>query len=159
MDRPTDRDAAIEARLAALVPAAPSAALKSRVAAALAAAPARPAAVRWLAERLLWAGAGAVAASLALTLAPAVAPPVAPPAATAADRTGPAAAEPVAATEPPVEVAEEAVAWADAGIQFLDDQTPARILRRVAVERHRPAGGAEYRVPREDVILMPVALR
>ncbi|MFM7107727.1 MAG: hypothetical protein ACKOZU_03875 [Planctomycetaceae bacterium] len=64
-----------------------------------------------------------------------------------------------AAAEPPVEAAEESVAWADGGVQFIDVRTPSRVLRRVAVERHRPAGGSEYRVPHEDVILMPVALR
>lgn len=158
MTRPPDQDAAFEAELAGLVPAAPSADLRRRVAEGLAEAPpARRAPGRWLAERLLWAcggAAGALAASIAF--APAGVAPESAPVVASTSESPPAA---VAAVEPPVEVAEESVAWADAGVQFIDDRTPARILRRVAVERHRPAGGAEYRVPREDVILVPVALR
>jgi hypothetical protein len=50
------------------------------------------------------------------------------------------------------------VTWADGGVRFLDDRTPARILRRLAIERHRPAVGQEFRMPREDIILLPVAL-
>ena len=159
MTRPTD-DAAFEAKLAALVPAAPSPDLRWRVAEALAGRPAVRPAGGWLAERLLWACGGAAAGVLAASLgfAPVVDPPVRSPIAapgSAVPMTPPA----TAATAPAVDVAEEAVAWDDAGVQFLDDRTPARILRRVAVERHRPAGGAEYHVPREDVILVPVALR
>jgi hypothetical protein len=60
---------------------------------------------------------------------------------------------------PPVEITEEEeVAWTDAGVQYVNERTPARVLRRVAIERRRPAGGAEYRVSREDVILLPVSL-
>ena len=114
----------------------------------------RPTTGRRLAERLLWAcggaAVGAFAASAAFMLA---AGPVPRSVALAA----PAAAAP--AVQPPIDVTEESVAWADAGVQFIDDRTPARVLRRVAVERHRPAGGAEYHVPREDVILVPVALQ
>jgi hypothetical protein len=57
-----------------------------------------------------------------------------------------------------VAVTEEMVTWADGGVRFLDDRTPARILRRLAIERHRPAVGQEFRMPREDIILLPVAL-
>ena len=171
MNRPTDHDAALEAELAALVPAAPSADLRRRVAEALAVAPAvrpalpgtpavRPVRARWLAERLLWACGGAAAGAIAASVAFAPAVVTSGPAAVAVTALS-AVASPaaVAAVAAPVEVAEESVAWADAGVQFIDDQTPARVLRRVAVERHRPAGGSEYRVPREDVILLPVALR
>jgi hypothetical protein len=53
--------------------------------------------------------------------------------------------------------------WYDAHaarLVFLDDTTPARILRRMVVERHRaPDGRAELRVPRADVILLPVAFQ
>jgi hypothetical protein len=171
--RSTDHDAEFEADLAALVPAAPSADLRRRIAEALDAAPAvrpapsaapRPPMGRWLAERLLWAcagaGAGALAASVAFSLRPAAAvasgDAAAPPLA-AATPLGPA--RPLGEGGPPVPVGEEAVAWADGGVQFLDDRTPARVLRRVAIERYRPVGGAEYSVPREDVILLPVALR
>ena len=58
-----------------------------------------------------------------------------------------------------VAVTEEMVTWADGGVRFLADRTPARILRRLAIERHRPAMGPEFRMPREDVILLPVALQ
>lgn len=58
-----------------------------------------------------------------------------------------------------VAVSEEMVTWADGGVRFLDDRTPARILRRLAIERHQPAVGPEFRMPREDVILLPVALQ
>ncbi len=172
MNRSTDHDAAFEAELAALAPAAPTAGLRGRIAEALAAAPAtrptplampavRPAPARRLAERLLWAcggaAVGAIAASVAFMLAPGLTPRSIAPRSVALASPAPVVAAPV--VQPPVEVAEESVAWADAGVQFIDDRTPARVLRRVAVERHRPAGGAEYRVPREDVILVPVALQ
>lgn len=151
MTRPTDADAALEAELAALVPTAPSAALRRRVAAALVPAPAaRPVPGRWLGERLLWACGGAVAASLAFALVGTS--PSAPAAVTASAPTA------VAAANPPVEVAGTSVTWSDGGVQFLDGRTPTRILRRSAVERHRRADGPEIHVPREDVVLLPVAL-
>jgi hypothetical protein len=164
----------IEAMLAALAPAAPSADLRRQVAAALAApSVARPSSLQWLGERLLWAcggAAGALAASLvfAPSLPPREGPPAAPapvqvavPALAAASV---ADADQVAATDQrpapaPVKVVEEMVTWADGGVRFLDDRTPARILRRLAIERHRPAVGPEFRMPREDVILLPVALQ
>lgn len=161
MTRPTEHDSALEAELAAFLPAAPSADLRRRVAAALdsASGSGGPGRVRWLGERLVWAlggAASAVAASLAF--APSDVPSESAPIAATAPQ---AIASPAggAETESPDGVAEESVAWADAGVQFLDDRTPARILRRMAIERHRSAGGGEYRVPREDVILVPVALR
>ena len=180
MTRPTDEDAVIEAMLAALAPAAPSADLRRQVAAALAApSVARPSSLQWLGERLLWAcggAAGALAASLvfAPSLPPREGPPAAaaPPAAPAPVQVAVPAlaaasvadADQVAATDqPPVPapatVTEEMVTWADGGVRFLDDRTPARILRRLAIERHRPAVGPEFRMPREDVILLPVALQ
>jgi hypothetical protein len=70
----------------------------------------------------------------------------------------PASAEQRSATTP-VAVSEEMVTWADGGVRFLDDRTPARILRRLAIERHQPAVGPDFRMPREDVILLPVALQ
>lgn len=172
MNRSTDPDAAFEAELAALAPAAPSADLRRRVSEALSAAPAarptlsampavRPATSRRLAERMLWAcggaAVGAIAASVAFMLAPGLAPRSL--ALRSVALASPARVVAAPAVPPPVEVAEESVAWADAGVQFIDDHTPARILRRVAVERHRLAAGGEYRVPREDVILVPVALQ
>jgi hypothetical protein len=58
------------------------------------------------------------------------------------------------------QVRDEPVSWSDEGIRFVDDFTPARVLRRTVIERHMAGdGAAEVRVPREDVILLPVALR
>ena len=49
---------------------------------------------------------------------------------------------------------------ADEGIRFVDELTPARVLRRKVIERHLAGdGAAEVQVPREDVIFLPVALR
>lgn len=154
MTRPTDPDHSLEEQLAALAPAAPSAQLRQRVARAVAAPAALPARGRWLAERLLWACGGAAAGALAASLAFVVRP-------AAVEKPGAAAAEPavaVAMAESPVEVTEEEVAWTDAGVQYVNDRTPARVLRRVAIERHRPKSGAEYRVSREDIVLLPVSV-
>lgn len=156
MDRPDDDLAPFAADLRRLVPAAPSSALRDRVAAALA--PGAPAAataggLRWLGERLAWAAGGALAASLVLAVWSGGGGGVG---------NGVDAVAPITATASPpaVAIAEESVTWADEGVQFLDDRTPARILRRLAVERHVPAGGgAGVRVPREDFILLPVALQ
>jgi hypothetical protein len=164
-------DERLAADLASLRPAAATAALRARIAAELAgvspAAPPARVSGRWrgFGERLAWAAAGAVAASLAMLLfrgerareQPAVA---VQPAAVATTVVEPErAAEP----SPPLRglrVSEEPVAWSDEGIRFLDGVTPARILRRRVVERHlAPDGQAEVRVPREDVIFLPVALR
>lgn len=160
MERPDDDRSPFEEDLRRLVPAAPSAALRDRVAARIAAAAGPSVAVgglRWLGERLAWAASGALAASLVVaTWSGGRTGGEAGAAATG----GPMAAGVATAAAPAVAVAEEAVAWADEGVQFLDDHTPARILRRLAVERHVPAdGGAGFRVPREDLILLPVALQ
>lgn len=158
MTRPNDEDDALEAMLAAVAPAAPSADLRRQVAAALAApSGATPSSLRWLGERLLWACGGAAAAVAAsLVFAPSLTPREGPP----ADAGTTAAAATVPASAPaPVAVSEEMVTWADVGVRFLDDRTPARVLRRLAIERHRPAVGPEFRMPREDVILLPVALQ
>lgn len=156
MDRPDEDLAPFVADLRRLAPAAPSPALRDRVSVALA--PGEPMAptggLRWLGERLAWAAAGALAASVVVSALAGGREAAAP----AAGVTAPIAARVPAAS--PVSVAEEAVTWADEGVQFLDDRTPARILRRLAVERHVPAdGGAGFRVPREDLILLPVALQ
>lgn len=142
------------AELAALRPAAPSAGLRSRIATELSRS--RPASFRgtWpgLVERLAWAAAGAVAASLVLVLTRAVPEPA----------VASVALPPETASEPdgvPTSI-EESIVWSDEGVRFLDHVTPARILRRRVVERH-PAGDgrAEVRLPREDLILLPVAIR
>ena len=101
-------------------------------------------------ERLAWAVGGAAAASLAFLLI-------------GSARVGrePVTVATVAAVEPSApRVSEEAIGWSDEGIRFVDAFTPARILRRKVIERHSAGDGtAEVRVPREDVIFLPVALR
>lgn len=138
----------LEHELRGLRPARPSASLEGRVAVALPAdRSARRPWNRWLTERLLWAAGGAVAAWL---IAPWFSAPLAP--------TGAAPASPPPAALP--RVTEEPFAWSDEGVQLVDGDTPARMLRRLVVERHQsPDGSAEVRVPREDVILLPVAIR
>ena len=179
----------LERELAALEPAPPSPGLRERIAAELAAAapgadlqsggktsaagspPARPGQpVRGVLERLAWAAGGALAATVVLGLpvggperpaAPAPVVEAEPAAVVAADQP----AEPPAAPARPLLparplVSEEPSRWADEGVRFLDDTTPARVLRRMVVERHRaPSGQAEVRVPRADVILLPVAFQ
>jgi len=178
-----------ERDLAALEPAAPSGGLRERIAAELAAVPATPPrgagfqaarpeptsapgpathgpAIRGVFERLAWAVGGALAATVVLGL----------PARDAGRREAPEriiAVDPapvVAAARPPAPpgpglpatplLSEETSRWADEGVTFLDDITPARVLRRMVVERHQAADGrAEVRVPRADVILLPVAFQ
>ncbi|MCY3014103.1 MAG: hypothetical protein NT171_05285 [Planctomycetota bacterium] len=68
------------------------------------------------------------------------------------------AAEPqdVAAQEP---IAEESLAWSDDGVQFIDGQIPARVIRHWVLERFPGADGVGHVRPREDVFVVPVALR
>nr|MCS5617376.1 hypothetical protein [Pirellulales bacterium] len=81
-----------------------------------------------------------------------------PPATLPAQPAAVAAAEPSRAGRPLV--AEEAIAWSDEGVRFIDGTTPARVLRRSVLERYLADDGrAEVRVPREDFIFLPVALR
>lgn len=164
-DDPDQRERAagerLSAELAGLRPAQPGPELRARIAAELAreprdrvaSSPRRPLAA--IGERLAWAAGGAVAASLAFLLA--ASPAAREPAAVATvAATGPA--EPVAVR--PARIREEPVRWSDEGVRFVDQFTPARVLRRTVIERHlTDDGGAEVHVPREDVILLPVALR
>lgn len=139
-----------ENELRGLRPVPPSRSLEGRIAAALpAAAERRPARGLWLAERLLWSAGGALAAwlmFLQVSLSP------------SSPRAVPA---PVARMEETAtRVSDEALAWSDEGVQLIDGETPARMLRRLVMERHQsPDGSAEIRVPREDVFLVPVSLR
>ena len=179
--------------LARLRPAAPSVALRERIAADLAAPLSRetmssarspmPAArsFGWLAERMLWAAGGAIAAAVPLLLQPRPLPAGPLPADTnrpavavdqaeaaprgaqspdmpAAAPMAIAAAEPqgVAAQEP---IAEESLAWSDDGVQFIDGQIPARVIRHWVLERFSGADGVGLVRPREDVFVVPVALR
>jgi hypothetical protein len=68
------------------------------------------------------------------------------------------AAEPqgYAAQEP---IAEESLAWSDDGVQFIDGQIPARVIRHWVLERFSGADGVGLVRPREDVFVVPVALR
>lgn len=188
--------------LARLRPAAPRLALRERIAADLAAplsmettSSARspttaPRSFGWLAERMLWAAGGAIAAAVPLLLQPRPLPAEALPAETnrpavafdqaeakprgaqapdmpAAAPTAPviaAAAPQVAAAEPQViaaqePIAEESLAWSDDGVQFIDGQIPARVIRHWVLERFPGADGEGLVRPREDVFVVPVALR
>jgi len=188
--------------LARLRPAAPSVALRERIAADLAAPLSRettssarsptpaPRSFAWIAERMLWAAGGAIAAAVPLLLQPRPLPPGPLPADTnrpavavdqaeasprgaqspdtpAAAPTAPAiaAAEPQAiAAQPQViagqePIAEESLAWSDDGVQFIDGQIPARVIRHWVLERFPGADGNGLVRPREDVFVVPVALR
>lgn len=135
----------LENTLRGLRPVTPSPSLEGRIAAALGSATAarRPWALR-LGERLLWTAAGAVVAWLIL---PGLSSPPAP-VSTAEAPQVPAAPR----------VSEVPLDWSDEGVQMVGGSTPARLLRRLVMERHQsPDGSAELRIPREDVILVPVA--
>jgi len=150
-------DTELEDELRALRPAAPAPELRNRIAEALEprAAFAPPpmltpsAFSRWV-ERLIWAGAGAAACAMVF-MATGMHRPVAVHVAHGAEpKNGVASSAP--------HVSEEPLAWTDEGVQFIGNQIPARLLRRIAVERHVSDDGIEVQVPREDVILLPVAL-
>ena len=150
----------LAADLAGLRPVDPGPGLRARIAAELAATgPGSPVlrsrAARGFGERLLWAAGGAVAASLVFV------------ATGGGLRSGDEPASVAASTVPPAtpearapRMREEAVGWSDEGIRFVDEFTPARVLRCTVIERHLADDGhAEVHVPREDVIFLPVALR
>lgn len=168
-DSPTD-DALdrLAAECRSLRPVAPSAALTARITACLddreasslrAAAP--RAKVTWFAERLAWAAGGAVVAagimSAVVPRAPQqagiVALPDAPPVATVA--TAPVVEAPPA----PAEWVDESVGWSDEGFALIDGALPARVLRHFVLER--PVAGPDRGIvrPREDVFVVPVAIR
>ena len=196
---------------ARLRPAAPSVALRERIAADLAAPKSTettslarsltppPRSFAWLAERLLWAAGGAMAAAVPLLLQPRPLPadtnrpavagdqaeavprgarapdmPAAapsPPVIVAAEPQVAAAEPQVIAAEPQViaaepqgaavqePMAEESLAWSDDGVQFIDGQIPARVIRHWVLERFSGADGVGLVRPREDVFVVPVALR
>jgi len=196
---------------ARLRPAAPSVALRERIAADLAAPKSTeptslarsltppPRSFAWLAERLLWAAGGAIAAAVPLLLQPRPLPadtnrpavagdqaeavprgarapdmPAAapsPPVIVAAEPQVAAAEPQVSAAEPQViaaepqgvavqePMAEESLAWSDDGVQFIDGQIPARVIRHWVLERFSGADGVGLVRPREDVFVVPVALR
>ncbi len=147
-----------------------------------------PRSFAWLGERMLWAAGGAIAAAVPLLLQPRPLPaealpadtnrpavafdqaeaaprgarapdmPAAAPTAIAAAAPQGVAAEPqgVAAQGP---FAEESLAWSDDGVQFIDGQIPARVIRHWVLERFPGADGDGLVRPREDVFVVPVALR
>ena len=146
--------------LARLRPAAPSQTLRERIAADLVAprsteptssarspTPA-PRSFAWLGERMLWAAGGAIAAAVPFLLQPRPLP--AGPQVVAAEPQGDVAQEPFA---------EESLAWSDDGVQFIDGKIPARVIRHWVLERFPGADGEGLVRPREDVFVVPVALR
>jgi len=182
---------------ARLRPAAPSVALRERIAADLAAPKSTeptslarsltppPRSFAWLAERLLWAAGGAIAAAVPLLLQPRPLPAdtnrpaVAVDQAEAVPRGARAPDLPAAAPSPPVIVAAEpqgaaaepqgaavqepmaeaSLAWSDDGVQFIDGKIPARVIRHWVLERFPGADGDGLVRPREDVFVVPVSLR
>lgn len=156
--------------LSRLVPTRPSAALRTRVAASLAeplpppVAPTSPSPSpvrwRWLAERLAWSGGGAVVATLLAGFAGAPSAESIAPIAVSAAPTAPLSPVPAALLDPSSEpVAEESLAWSDEGVRYLADGVPARIYRHWVLERHPDPSGRDSLLPREDVFVVPVALR
>lgn len=133
-------------------PAAPTHSLEGRIAASLPDIQVvkpmrRMARFGSFAERLLWAGAGA--AAMWLTGAMLKTTP------TSRTSVPEVAHSPVSSPH----VFEEPMQWSDEGVHFVGDSTPARLLHRRVIERHESDDGSMIiQVPREDVILLPVAL-
>jgi len=160
--------------LARLRPATPRQALRERIVADLAAplsmettssarspTPA-PRSFAWLGERMLWAAGGAIVAAVPLLLQPRPLPDE--PQVMAAEPQAIAAEPEMIAAEPQGDVArepfaEESLAWSDDGVQFIDGQIPARVIRHWVLERFPGADGEGLVRPREDVFVVPVALR
>ena len=134
-------EAELEDELRGLRPASPSPSLEGRIAAALPSpAGAKSHRGHWLAERLLWASLGALGAWLLLPRSPLATP--APHA--------PAPASASASTSAPASVfAEEITGWSDDGVQLIDGKTPARLIRRLVVERGVRGRGLPQRVSGE----------
>lgn len=169
-----------EAELRALKPAAPSPALFQRINAELPATQAiAVAATRTLAPTpaagvvarakptpvwvtllrgMLWASAGAAVAVVVLTSQPPTTVPKAP--ANAA-----LYAEQASSDVPEEQTVSELIAAADEGL-YVDEtgSDPQRQMRLTYLERHvwtNPETGAviEFEVPREDIVMMPVAMQ
>ena len=105
---------------------------------------------------LRWAFAGAAAAVAVIAAIHHFDQPIAAP-------TAPA----VAAAEPDFEaedITHELVSAEDGGVIYEDDQEPARLVRYSTLEHHvwtHPRTGArlEVEVPREDIVLIPIAMQ
>ena len=70
----------------------------------------------------------------------------------------------VAFNEAPDESVDELIGAQDEGLVYGADEEPQRQVRMVYLERHtwtNPQTGAviEFEVPREDIVLMPVAMQ
>ena len=99
--------------------------------------------IAWVLERLAWSTAGAMALWMLQPSAPHVEAPSA---------TQDSVVESTPMTEQPVAVNDE-------GVTFLENGAPARLVRYLTMEHHPLADGAEVRMPREDVIVLPVKMQ
>lgn len=102
---------------------------------------------------LCWASCGAAAVILALSLGLVHIPSLVKPAVTQKENFF-----------EPAESSREFVAAQDGGLIYTADQEPTRVVRYNSMERHvwaNPSTGArvEVEVPREDVVLVPVAFQ
>lgn len=162
--RPVAPSPSLAKRIAAEMPAtqaitvAPARTLSQSPAAGTLARPERESALMGLLRGLLWAGAGAAVASVILLNREPRALPAVP-------TNVVAQAESVAVTETPDETVSELITSKDEGLIY-DQSTaePQRQMRYTYLERHvwtNPQTGAviEFEVPREDVVLMPVAMQ
>lgn len=64
----------------------------------------------------------------------------------------------------PVEVTHDLVATEDGGLVYEEEDEPARVVRYTTLERHvwtHPVTGArlEVEIPREDIVLVPIAMQ
>ena len=64
----------------------------------------------------------------------------------------------------PVEVTHDLIATEDGGVIYEDEQEPARLVRYMTLEHHvwtHPVTGArlEVEIPREDIVLVPIAMQ
>ncbi len=165
-----------ENELRALRPAKPSAAVESaiqrelnREAAPILLPPDRAGIIarprESLASRILtglcWAASGAFATALAFMFLPALRPQLPTPAVPGASQTAQATA-PDRFQE--VGSARRVIATEAGGLFYTSEKQPAELVRCSSVERHtwqNPATGThlEVEVPREDVVLVPVAFQ
>ena len=74
---------------------------------------------------------------------------------------------PVALAQPdfePVEITRDLVSAEDGGLVYEEDEAPARVVRYNTLEHHvwtHPVTGArlEVEIPREDIVLVPIAMQ
>lgn len=155
---PSPVPAALADELARLEPASASPHLRDRIALALSAeatthpvgrsSHGRYCRVRWLGERLAWAGAGCLVASLLM------AGPDARQIDAETSATSARAVDPAGRAEMP------SISLADEGIQYLAAERPARIYRPHVLERRTGADGdALVLVPQKELYVVPVMLR